>query len=449
MRICELNGKRIAIWGFGQEGQSTLKVLTQRLTNTKLTVLNDNSFTPAELDVLAGYPDVDAVSLPDNPASLSSYEVVVKSPGISPYRPDVVQAKRSGTQFTSATNLWFAERQGGKTLCITGTKGKSTTASVCAAVLRASGIDTILAGNIGVPLLDTLDMDPPAVWVAEISSYQAADLTGAPDIAVLLNLCVDHLDWHGTQEQYVQDKLNLFGNMTGGISVLNRDDPETARLDRTWVNPVYFNDTQGFHYDSSGIYCGAERIMEADALPLRGAHNLSNICAALTAATRLGADVQHFNRALEHFSPLPHRLMTVATRNGVQYVDDSISTVPESTMAALRTFGGAPVTLLVGGMDRGLDYTALASFLVAHGVERVIAMPDTGSRIAEAIRATAAGDAPEILEVASLEAAVLQAKAVTPAGGVVLLSPAAASYGRFSNYAARGKAFLDAIRTCD
>ena len=445
MRIRDFSGKKVAIWGVGQEGRSVCRLLRNRLPELHITLLNDAPVSP-ELETEIGNDPALFLKIGDDAIkSLYSSDIVVKSPGISLYRPEISKAKQQGTCFTSATRLWFAEHPGEKTICITGTKGKSTTTALTAHLLKSAGLSIEMGGNIGVPITDLFDKtSAPDAWIFELSSYQTSDFDGFPEIAVLLNLFPEHLDWHGSLERYYQDKLNLVKNVAGEKTVLNHSDPILSALSIGTKGPVWFNHPDGFHAAGGHICRGKDRLYSSDKIRLPGPHNLSNVCAALTIAEMMGIDPISLIGAISEFSGLPHRLKQVGDKAGVRYVDDSISTTPQSAIAALNSFPNQRVTLLLGGFDRGLDMNGLARFLATTPCHAVITMPDSGPRIAEAIRAAehAAGvPAMTLAEADDLKQAVEIAGKITPTGGVVLLSPAAPSYGRFGDYRERGNAF--------
>ncbi len=433
MRLSELEGRRLALWGLGREGWSTLRALRRLWPQMPLTILDDAEIEVDELgvDVVTGR---DAVA-----AALPGFDVVIKSPGVSLYRPEVEEAQRAGVTITSATRIWFAEHPDAQTVCVTGTKGKSTTASLVAQLLGAAGVAAELRGNIGRPLLDPVE-EPPDVWVIELSSYQTADLEADPSVAVLLNLYPEHIDWHGDVETYYRDKLNLFVHQKSGIAVVNRDFATRGRFAR----PVYFNDPEGFHVDDGFVCQGPRRVLSVERIALPGPHNHTNVCAALAAVLCVDPEVDPASlaEAVAAFRGLPRRLMPLGERDGVLYVDDSISTTPQSAIAAIEAFPDRPVTVLLGGYERGLPYGELARYLVSRPVDAVITLPSSGERIADAVR-ECLGDSqvPVLIEAGDLEEAVAEARRVTPPGGVVLLSPAAPSYVAFRNFEERGEAF--------
>lgn len=446
MLIQDFRGKKTAIWGLGREGWSVLTTLLAELPDLQPAVLNDSELGRDETDRLrhlAGVPLYTGEKLKER---LCCFDVVIKSPGVSLYRPEIAQARQRGVIFTSSTNIWFAERADQKTVCVTGTKGKSTTSSLIAHMLVHCDRRCILAGNVGIPLISMLRQTAD-VWVVELSSYQAADFRGSPSISVLLDLFPEHLDWHGSVERYYRDKLRLFARTETGWSVVNGADPVAKNLSFAFNRPSYFNSSEGFHFADDWIMEGGKRLVSGAQIPLPGDHNLSNLCAALTVIRLLGVSVERALQTLETFTPLPHRLTRLGERKGILYVDDSISTTPQSTIEAIKAFPFRPVTVLLGGFDRGLDFSDLSLFLVEHPVHAVITLPDSGKRIAEAIRqAFGRGRKapPAIVETADLAEAVDAARTLTPSGGVILLSPASPSYGHFKNFEERGEAFMEA-----
>lgn len=457
MKIDDLAGRRVAIWGFGTEGRATLRALQARLPGQRVAVLNDAPLPPSLREELSLAPEVELQLGSAALAALPSYEVIVKSPGVSPYvgpsAAALEAARAAGSEITSATQIWFDENPAARTLAITGTKGKSTTVALTAHLLRVAGLRVAVGGNIGKAMIDSVASPPqpePEIWVIELSSYQTASLLARPSIAVLLNLFPEHLDWHGTVAAYYRDKLRLLGRSASGVTpgavVVNAADPESLRQGDGWVGATRFNDREGIHVRDDQVWDAERPLIASGRLPLLGAHNLSNLCAALSAVRLAGVDPAAIVEAVESFRGLPHRLFALGERGSVLWVDDSISTTPQSAQAAVAAFAGRPVTLLLGGFERGLDYRQLARYAVERPVETVITLPDNGARIAEAVRqARGARSAPKLIEADDLQQAVSLAAASTQAGGVVLLSPAAPSFGRFRDYRERGEEFAKAV----
>ncbi len=455
MRLKELAGRRIAVWGAGSEGLSALAAIRRALPAAPVIVLDEAELEPGARELIERDPAVTVLAGGDALAALPSFEVVVKSPGVSIYRKEIEAARGQGTVFTSATQIWFDEGPAGDVVCVTGTKGKSTTAALTAHLLAAAGRRVELAGNLGRPLLDLLEVAPePEVWVIEVSSYQASELVASPRLAVLLNLFPEHLDWHGGARRYYLDKLNLFSRLAPGGAIVNATDPVTGEFLDRFEEPILFNDPRALHVEEGWIRDGERRLAAVGALGLHGRHNHENACAALAVAKALGVDPESVAGALAGFEGLPHRLRVLGERDGLVWVDDSISTVPQSAMAAIEAFSERPVTILLGGHERGLDYLPLVERLVGLPVHAAITMGACGPRIARALRerlrrAPEAPGAlepsrPRLREAASLTEAVAAAREITPAGGAVLLSPAAASYGSFRDFRERGRAFAAA-----
>lgn len=449
MRICQLDGRRIALWGWGREGRAAYRAIRSRLPQLPLTLF----CSAEEASEAASLGDAHLVTETDATAErLGAFDVVVKSPGISPYRPEAIAAGERGTRFIGGTALWFAEHADSdgvvaRTACVTGTKGKSTTTALLAHLLRAGGHVTGLAGNIGLPLLEVLDpAQEPEFWAVELSSYQTGDVarSGArPHIAVALNVFPEHLDWHGSEARYVEDKLRLLTEAAPRIAVVNANDPRLAALPLPASVVLRFGDDQGWHLREDDLYRGERFVMDTRALPLPGRHNRGNLCAVLTAIEALGLDAAALAPHAASFRPLPHRLQTVGTRHGITYVNDSISTTPHASLAALDCFSQRRVAILVGGHDRGLPWEDFAAAMREHAPLAVITMGQNGPRIHALLSPVAAQGGFELSEAADLADAMTQAKGLLGDDGVVLLSPGAPSFGMYRDYVARGRHFAE------
>ena len=451
MRISQLEGKRVALWGWGHEGHAAWRAIRARVPALPLTLFcgaheaeEARALGDAALDVRTGV---------DGPA-LAAFEVVVKSPGISPYKPDAVYAAAHGARLVGGTSLWFGEHAGSDGIvahcaCVTGTKGKSTTTAMLAHLLRAAGHRTVLAGNIGLPLLEVLDPHPaPQYWALELSSYQTPDVAppGAPPgVAVVLNLYPEHLDWHGSEERYIADKLSLVTRARPVHAVLNAADPRLAALDLPGSRIHWFNTDAGWHLRGEDLYRGDACVLDTRELPVPGHQNRSNLCAVLTAIEALGLDAMPLAGAARSFQPLPNRLQALGERDGVLYVNDSISTTPHASLAALDWYRGRRVVLLAGGHDRGLDWHDFAGHM-AHGDAPlgIVTMGANGPRIHDLLAPLAREGRFRLEAAADLADAVARARALLGAeGGVVLLSPGAPSFGPYRDYVARGRHFAE------
>jgi len=433
-------GGRIALWGWGREGRAACHAIRTRLPGLPLTLFC-NADEAAQAMAL-GDPAL-AIETEATADRLAAFEVVIKSPGISPYRPEAMAAAARGTRFIGGTALWFAEHSDARTLCVTGTKGKSTTTALLAHLLRAGGHRTALAGNIGLPLLELLDATAE-FWAIELSSYQTGDVAASgvrPEVAVALNVFPEHLDWHGSQGRYVEDKLSLLTQAKPRIAVLNADDPTLAALLLPDSEVRWFGGKDGWHLRDDALYRGDARVMGIATLPLPGRHNRSNLCAVLTAIEALGLDATALAPHAVTFQPLPHRLQTLGTRDGITYVNDSISTTPHASLAALDLFRDRRVTILVGGHDRGVDWSAFADAMQKHAPTAIITMGQNGSRIFDLLAPFSAQAGFSLDAAVDLAEAVQKARMRLAGDGVLLLSPGAPSFGAYRDYTERGRHF--------
>ena len=447
MKIVDLAGKRVALWGWGREGRAAYAALRARLPGQALTLF----CSAAEAIEASGFNDP-LLAMEHAPTSerLAAFDVVVKSPGISPYSPAALAAAAGGTRFLGGTALWFGEHADAdgniaSTICVTGTKGKSTTSSLLAHLLRAGGLRTALAGNIGMPLLELLD-DEAEAWAIELSSYQTLDVAASgarPGIAIVTNLHPEHLDWHGSEARYIEDKLALLTEAKPHVAVLNAADPRLAALSLPDSDIHWYGDARGWHLREDALYRAAEFVMDTASLPLPGWHNRSNLCAVLTALDAFGLDAAALAPHAATFQPLPNRLQPLGERDGILYVNDSISTTPMATLAALALYRDRPVALLVGGHDRGLPWDDFAAAMRTQAPRAIVTLGQNGPRIHALLETVAAGSGFALSAASDLAEAMAHARAALPSGGVVLLSPGAPSFGMYKDYVARGRHFAE------
>ncbi len=420
----------IVVLGYGKETQAWLARL-DTVDSGRVLVL-DEAERPG-VDVPVAVVDLDDVVTVRAALDGRNVSAVVRSPGVSPYRPGPAWLA-SNAPCTTPTGLWLNEQAPEDLVALTGTKGKSTATALTAHLLRAAGRRVVLAGNIGVALTT---VDPSTLrddLVVELSSYQIADLTltRPAAAAAVTTLFTDHVPWHGTVERYHADKLRL--------------------LDRAeWrvVGPQVAGHRQAAgRFDAIAGDPTPDVIAALAEAGMHGVHEGQAAMLALAlAARRLGTDALDLVGALAGFEPLPHRLRPIGTVRGRTFVDDSISTVPESTLAALATWRPrGPVTLILGGDDRGQDVTTLVAALTDPDV-RAALLPPLGERLAAALSDAGLADGPpRVRTVADLAEAVTWADRVTPEGGAVLLSPAAPSFGAFRDFMHRGEAFATLVR---
>jgi UDP-N-acetylmuramoylalanine--D-glutamate ligase len=435
----------VGVWGLGVEGGASVR----RLRSLGL--------VPVLVDDRPGAPTLDGTEVLATERggldALGRCEVVLKSPGISRYRPEVTELESAGVMVCGGLGLFMAEADAERVVCITGTKGKSTTTVLAVHLLRGLGVRAEAGGNIGRPPWDPSDEAEPDYWVIETSSFQVPDLPVASRVVAVTSLAPDHLDWHGTVERYYADKLSLCTKPGAELVLANGSDERLrAEADRLGAHVRWVTEADG-----------VGDALWADELGLRGKHNARNATLAHQILLALGIpgadDRQLLRRAATGFAGLPSRCRSVGTVGPVEFVDDSLSTNVLPTEAALDAFDQSAVALLVGGHDRGVDYTPLGQAVARRTQPTlVVTMPDNGPRIGAAVRAE--NSEAEVVDATSLEEAVAAAYrwALDMAaradgkgaggGAVVLLSPAAPSFGRFSDYRERAAAFADAAGRC-
>ena len=442
MNISPLETKTLGLWGWGREGRAAYTLLRDLFPSKPLTVFCSDE----EVAAIHALNDVHITAQPKITAeALMQMDVVIKSPGISPYQAMVKQAQRHGTCFIGGTSLWFAQHPDAMTLCVTGTKGKSTTTALLAHLLRMSGLRTALAGNIGVPLLELITASAD-VWAIELSSYQTRDvaLSGvAPTVALVTNIYPEHLNWHGSIECYIEDKLALVTEAHPRIVVLNAQDPILSTLNIEHSEVRWFGHAQGWHLQNNWLYRGDQKIIDTSQFPLPGAHNRSNICGVMTVLEAIGLDAVRLAPHVLSFKPLPHRLQTLGIREGVTWVNDSISTTPYASLAALDVFKDRHVALLVGGYDRGIDWSEFAQAMASHAPAVIVTMGENGAKIHALLQPIAETTPLQLHAADTLDDAVQKAMHAVQPGSVLLLSPGAPSFGEFKDYVARGRRFAE------
>lgn len=436
-----LDGKNILVLGYGREGRETLRRLMDWCEGVTLTVADQK-----EQQLPEGVAGIFGEGYQD---TLSDYDVVIKSPGI------VLKDKspRIIDKVTSQTEL-FLRAYRDQVVGITGTKGKSTTSSLTAHILQSVRPDTLLMGNIGIPAFSMAEkMGEKTIAVYELSCHQLEYTRVSPHIAVILNLFEEHLDHYGTKEAYFAAKRNIYAHQQPEdlyfCNILQKDD-----LPRPVSRMVTME--QGEESGANLWVCGNEIRYQGRALTLQpgctlleGKHNLYNIGVAYGLCRAFGVEDDLFLAALKTFSPLPHRLQKVGTFDGVTYYDDSISTACETAIGAMEALKDKGIgSILLGGMDRGIDYDSLCDYLTgcdSNNPRYVILMPDSGVRVHQML-VERGFDPARMVVTTGLEQAVEKAKALTPKGTVCLLSPAAASYGFFKNFEERGDRFQEYVK---
>ncbi len=446
----ELGQHKVAIWGMGREGLAAAEMIRRRWPALPLILADDDPYAACP----QGFPracDQWITGAERRKEALLSASVVVKSPGISLYHGDAQELLGRDVIVTSLLNLWSSLPRRAQTIAVTGTKGKSTTASLMAHMLRHSGYSVALLGNIGVPPGSDFEQEASADFcVVEVSSYQAAQFEGLFDVAVLTNLEPEHLDWHGSVDRYYRDKLNLLAHARRVVAPADCRDMLAARLPGTidrasWSGGeveafAWANCADSLHPEPPhAIFDGGQVVGVVKNPFLSRAHNLGNLSIALCALQRFSIDLPQALSAAESYKGLAHRQQILGDRQGITIVDDSISTTPLTAIAALSVWRDRPISLIVGGFDRGLDYAPLTRYLASHPVCNVIGMGPSGLRILQSLRR----ENPALGQycAATMQDAVDFGLRHTPRGGVLLLSPAAPSYGLFKDFCERGDAF--------
>jgi UDP-N-acetylmuramoylalanine--D-glutamate ligase len=451
-------GERVAVVGLGVTGVSCVRFLAGQGARVEAWDTRDDP--PGARELRAALPEVSMHLGPIGETALDGVDWIALSPGIARSAPALARALARGVPVLGDIEIFARHRHalmpGAKTIAITGTNGKSTVTEMAGQMARSAGLQTLVAGNIGLPVLDAVsgiesgECAPPQAIVLELSSFQLeSTATLSPDAAAMLNLSEDHLDRYAGLAEYGAAKARIFQGE--GIQVLNRDDRASMamridgrilhafgvgrpRNERDWglVAP-------GGGGEGPWLAQGDTRLMPAAGLPVPGLHNVANALAALALARAIDLPYPPLLDALRAFRGLPHRMQCIAEIDGVGYYDDSKGTNVGATVAALTGFP-KPVVLIAGGDGKGQDFAPLAA-VVARSARAVVLIGVDGDRIARALD----GIAVPVERAQTLEAAVSRACALAHAGDAVVLSPACASYDMFRNYVHRAHAFLRAV----
>jgi UDP-N-acetylmuramoyl-L-alanine---L-glutamate ligase len=451
--IKEIAGdKKIVLLGFGREGQSTYRILRKSLPGQAL-VINDRDGSVRNNPLLSGDRNISFNTGENYLDNLGEFDLIIKSPGISLHGIRKVIAPG---KITSQTDL-FLRRFAGQVIGITGTKGKSTTASLLHHILKMDGKDAILLGNIGRPAFNYYDdITPRTILVFELSSHQLEYVTCSPHISVLLNLYQEHLDAYPSYLDYQLAKMNItrFQGEKDDF-IYNLDDEVLDALVKrsgTLARLVPFSfdrkpETGSFIENGKIIFTLEGAPAEAYDLgmkrKLKGDHNIRNIMAVINVCKLLGVSDDAMIDGISSFRGLDHRLEHIGIFHGIDFYDDSISTIPEASIAAVKAIGNVD-TLILGGFDRGVDYSGLAAFLVTSTVRNIVFTGAAGKRMHEEINALHPAEK-NLLEISRFDDFLDPVIRCTRPGDVCLLSPAAASYDEFPNFEVRGNRFRELV----
>lgn len=451
-----VKGKKVLLLGFGREGQSTYRMLERTKAYKEFAIADQMVKHPWLPD-----PDITWITGPDYQKTMDDYDVVFKSPGIVLEKP--IEEYRC--RIISQTEVFFQLFRD-QIIGITGTKGKSTTTSLLYHILKSAGRKTLIAGNIGIPAFDQVDqVTEDTDIVFEMSCHQLEYMTVSPHIGLLLNVHEEHLDHYGTMEKYVAAKQQIYRNQgpddllfcstqclpgegtCPSRLIIVEDLGEQTEAEKVGQGKAEMQrrlaDADTVYLSGTTIFWKENRYqIPTDEIQLLGHHNYYDIAFVYAVCKSIGVSDEAFTQGIKTFEPLPHRLHYVGVQDGIRYYDDSISTICDTTIQALNTLKDAD-TVLIGGMDRGIDYQELIEYLSISPIPHIILMEATGKRIYEEIcQSFPKFRQPERLVLTDhLEDAVKQAKKVTRPGRSCVLSPAAASYGIFKNFEERGDVF--------
>ena len=443
--INRLKDKNIAILGFGIEGKSTYKFIRKYLPDLKLTIIDKRDVSNDE--ICSGDSNVSFVVGPNYLDNLGIYELIIKTPGISLKDIDTTDFKKN---ITSQLEL-LLEVDKKNIIGVTGTKGKSTTSSLIFEMLKAQGKDVILAGNIGVPVLDEIEKyKDDTILVIEMSSHQLEFIETSPHIAILLNLFQDHLDHDGTLDHYHNNKMNIFKYQNeDDICFYSSDNPYTIKKMSEYSYKakrydISFDGNKSTEHSvrisKPNVYLGDKLIYVDGERKLIGDHFLKDIMFVVALGEILGLDLDKVKKTIEKFKPLEYRLEDIGIHDGINYYVDTIATIPEATMEAVKALPNID-TLIIGGEDRNTEYGHFIDFLnesnAAKNIRNIVCMYGTGKRIfPELIK-----EGKNIIYTCSLKEAYEFAKKYTKPNAICLLSPAASSKDYFRDYREKGKYF--------
>jgi UDP-N-acetylmuramoylalanine--D-glutamate ligase len=405
MELEELKDKKILILGYGIEGRATQAFLRNVYPTMKVGLADQKD----GLHYLEKQKE---------------YDIVIKSPGIPKELVTI--------PYTTATNMFFANVKG-ITIGVTGSKGKSTTASLIYAILKEAGLKTRLAGNIGNPLLSELMLanNTDDIFVCELSSFQLSDIEYSPHISVILNLYPEHMDYHRSIDLYYDAKKNIVDNAKPqDYFIYNTSFEELKKTKgKTKAKSIPFIEKLPF---------------DASVVPLAGKHNLDNVKAAVTVAQVLRIEKNAIVNGIKNFKGLPHRLELIGTLRGITFYDDAIATIPQATIAAIDALGNIG-TVFLGGQDRGYDFSELADVILSKKIPNLVLFPESGFQILDEIKAKTS-TLPKILETKNMEEAVKFAFENTPMGSICLLSCASPSFSVWRNFEEKGELFQKFVK---
>ena len=443
----ELNGKRALVVGLGKSGVAS--ALFMKAHGAQVTVSDTKSGDELrnEIPVLLDH-GITVETGGHGDRTFRGQDLIVVSPGVPVDAPPLVHARSLGESVIGEIEL-AAQFLSGPVIAITGSNGKTTTTTLTGEIMAASGLPVLVGGNIGTPAISLAERaKAETVIVLEVSSFQLETIqTFRPKVAVVLNVTPDHLDRHRTFEIYTDAKARIFENQQpSDFAVLNADDPTCVAMGKRTRAQVFWFSRQkevergAWVRDGNIVFrdaSGQREILQVSEIPLKGAHNLENVLAAVCAGVLMGCAPEKIRQAVQEFKAVEHRLEFVATIGGVDYYNDSKATNVDATIKALESFP-ANIHLILGGKDKGSDYTVLND-LIRQRVKRIYTIGAAAAKIESQVKGA------EVVHAETLENAIRRAHAVAQPGDVVLLAPACASFDQFKSYEHRGKVFKDVV----
>ncbi|MDO8961572.1 MAG: UDP-N-acetylmuramoyl-L-alanine--D-glutamate ligase [Methylophilus sp.] len=447
------NNQHVLVLGLGETGLSVMRWLRKQ---GAIVSMADSRLNPPGVEaLLQSFPDLKVHTGPFVLDVLMDCDLIVSSPGVPLNEPELQMAIAQGKQVIGDIELFALHRPAAsKIIAITGSNGKTTVTTLVGEICKRAGLNTVVAGNIGLPVLDTLDGKAPDVYVLELSSFQLETTYSLKvDVATVLNISEDHMDRYPTIEAYATAKARIYDNAT--LAVVNRDD--AASLGLTTTEAVSFGLNEAQNYSDFGVVeaangtwltSGKRKLMPVSDLLIHGQHNVANALAAVALCSNIGVDKSAIIQALRQFTGLPHRVEWVANINDIDFIDDSKGTNVGATCAAIKGMmkDGKPqkVVLLAGGDGKGQDFTPLLEAVQANA--RAVVLFGRDAPLIEAV--LLASELP-IYDAIDLKEAVAIGHKVASKGDAVLLSPACASFDMFKNYVHRAEVFIDAVKALE
>jgi UDP-N-acetylmuramoylalanine--D-glutamate ligase len=448
--MMELKGKKVLVVGLGKSGLAAALFLRHR--GAQVTVSDARSAEALAKDIPALLDE--GIMVETGGHGLLTFrrqDLIVVSPGVPLNTPELAQVKSFGLPVIGELEL-AARFLKGRTLAITGSNGKTTTTALVGEILQKAGVPTLVGGNIGVPVVELIDQSTDETWsVLEVSSFQLESTERFhPRIAVILNITPDHLDRHGSFDNYALAKERIFAAQDeSDVVVLNADNARAAQVAVRSVGKVYFFSVEHSVMQGAWVEDGLlvyragkdeplEKIMPLSGVPLKGAHNVENVLAAVCASRLAGVSAEQIRSGVEAFKAVEHRLEFVAKVDGVDFYNDSKATNVDATAKAVASFSTG-IHLILGGKDKDSDYTQLAELLRAR-VRAIYTIGSAAAKIENQLRGVVS-----ILSCQTLEKAVSAAASAARPGEVVLLAPACSSFDQFENYEQRGRVFKELV----